>query len=270
MYLTSIVCLTFVAVTSVNAPNVVVYQSPLDYTRAIFEIFLLLNAARILEIEIYQIIRLKKEYLVDKMNIVEITSPVMLILLLPVRYIHEQTHWYIYAVTYLVWFLQIIKYAPVFKFTGVFVDSLQKMFVKDILRFGIILSITIVVFSGTFLLVLKAENTLQLHEETTSFWKIGIVGIRIMIESDGIVEYTGDDGYKFAGAMVMMAFMFFIIVVLLNMMIAKLMNTYREIENTSLNGFHVRRAKIVARLEREHMPFPFDIFKIVSYLLLCK
>jgi hypothetical protein len=40
------------------------------------------------------------------------------------------------------------------------------MFVKDILRFAIFLFMTIVVFSGTFLLVLKAENTLQLHEET--------------------------------------------------------------------------------------------------------
>jgi hypothetical protein len=48
------VLLTIAAVTGVNAPNVFIYQSPIDYLRAICEAVLLLNAARMLVIEIYQ------------------------------------------------------------------------------------------------------------------------------------------------------------------------------------------------------------------------
>jgi hypothetical protein len=62
--------------------------------------------------------------------------------------------------------------------------------------------------------------------------------------------------------------MFFIIVVMLNMLIAQLINTYQDIESSSLKGFLVRRAKIVARLEREHMPCHFNVLNKVSNLML--
>lgn len=257
IYLVSVVLLTIAAVAGVNATDVVKYQSPIDYVRAVFEIILTLNAARILGIEIYQVTRLKKEYLLDKMNYFEIVAPMLIFLVLTLRYIHEQAHWYIYSAAYLVWLLQIVKFAPVFQFTGVYVDSLRIMIV-DILKFAILFVISIIIFSGTFLLVLKAENTLDKHQETKSFWSIFLVGLRVMIESDSIIEYTGDDGYKAAGVMAMMFFMFFIIVVLLNMLIAQLINTYQKFERSSLKGFKVRRAKIVARLEREQLPFIFN------------
>lgn len=257
IYLVSVVLLTIAAVAGVNATDVVKYQSPIDYVRAVFEIILTLNAARILGIEIYQVTRLKKEYLLDKMNYFEIVAPMLILLVLTLRYIHEQAHWYIYAAAYLVWLLQIVKFAPVFQFTGVYVDSLRIM-IDDILEFAILFVISIIIFSGTFLLVLKAENTLEKHQETKSFWSIFLVGLRVMIESDSIIEYTGDDGYKATGVMAMMFFMFFIIVVLLNMLIAQLINTYQKIERSSRKGFYVRRAKIVARLEREQLPFIFN------------
>ncbi|XP_045169215.2 uncharacterized protein LOC123531960 [Mercenaria mercenaria] len=256
LYLTSFILLTFIVISGVTSSDVKTYHSPLDFVRVIFEVIVFANALRVLLTEIYQIATLRTGYLVDKTNILEIIAPALLLSVLPMRYIHEQAHWFIFAASYFLWMLQIIKYAPVFKSTGVYAEALQTMIIGDFLKFGILISITTIIFSGTFLLVLKGEDSLTKHDETRTFWGIFLVGLRIMVEADSVVEYTGEDGYNPTGAIIMMLFMFFMVVVLLNILIAQLINTCQRIENSSIKGFYLRRAKIIARMEREQTPIP--------------
>ncbi|XP_053390723.1 uncharacterized protein LOC128553567 [Mercenaria mercenaria] len=85
-------------------------------------------------------------------------------------------------------------------------------------------------------------------------WGIWFVGLRTMIEAQPIVEYTGSEGYRPMGTVVMLMFIAMTIVVLLNILIAQLTETYHIIQSDARKSVVVNRAWIIARLERNAVP----------------
>ncbi|XP_053390030.1 uncharacterized protein LOC128552962, partial [Mercenaria mercenaria] len=141
--------------------------------------------------------------------------------------------------------------------TGAYVESLRIIFWKDVLPFGVVFCIVNVAFGGTFLLVLKGEDSLETHNETSSLFGIWYVGIRTLIEAQPVVEYTGEEGYKLAGTFVMLLFMSMTTVVLLNILIAQISETYQNVQVDAWKSVVVNRALIITRLERNRSHFTF-------------
>ncbi|XP_053395889.1 uncharacterized protein LOC128556019 [Mercenaria mercenaria] len=71
-----------------------------------------------------------------------------------------------------------------------------------------------------------------------------------MVESAPIVEYVGSSGYRTIGSIMFTVFTFVTIVVLMNMLIAQLSNTYTDIQVEAVKTVRANRAWIITRAER--------------------
>ncbi|XP_053381356.1 uncharacterized protein LOC123563805 [Mercenaria mercenaria] len=258
LYLLSLFSLTFSVAVGATSADVREYDTRLQHSRAVFEIVAYGFVIKAIVNEIIQVVRHRLTYCKQLLNWLELISAVLLLLVLPVRYINIRAHWYIFAVGYFLWVIKIFKYAVVFSETGAYAESLRTIFWRNFLPFSLLFCIVNLAFGGTFLLVLKGDGDLDIHDETSSMWGIWYVGLRTMIEAQPVVEYTGSEGYRSMGTIVMLMFMAMTIVVLLNILIAQLTETYHIIQSDAWKSVVVNRAWIIARLERNAVPCPLQ------------
>ncbi|XP_053394446.1 transient receptor potential cation channel subfamily A member 1 homolog [Mercenaria mercenaria] len=260
LYLLSLFSLTFSVVTAVMADNVRRYDTSLQRARAFFEITLCILSFYRLVTEIWQIKRHMLDYWKQFNNWIELLSSSIIFLVLILRFTTENAHWFVLAVTYVLWVLRIFKYAAVSTQTGAYAESLRQILIRNFVPFSLLFIVVNVAFSGVFLLVLKGEGSLNTHEETSTIFGILFVGLRTMIEAQPIVEYTGSDGYGTAGIIVMLVFLSMTIVVLLNILIAQLSDTYSEIQGDAVKSVRANRVAILTRLERNE-------WQMLSYII---
>ncbi|XP_062500501.1 uncharacterized protein LOC134177743, partial [Corticium candelabrum] len=140
---------------------------------------------------------------------------------------------------------------------------------EDITRFSIIFLLFLVTFSGSLFLALRGEtrtsNTtnatqsdLDLFSQTSTYNDILLTGVRIMIEQDSIVDYLGGGGtrgFGWLGVVIILLFMVAVIVVLLNVLIAQLSDTYQNVQSDAQRELEINRAWIMARIEHNSILF---------------
>ncbi|XP_053390714.1 uncharacterized protein LOC128553558, partial [Mercenaria mercenaria] len=195
LYLLGLFSLTFSVAVAATTDDVKTYNTGLQYTRAFFEVISYGTVIRSLILEISQVTKHQLSYCQIRFNCLEMATALILVLVLPVRYINTHLHWYIFGLGYMMWVLKIFKYAVVFSKTDAYIESLRKIFWEDLIPFSLLFCIVNLAFGGTFLLVSKGDDSLETHAETSSLYGIWYVGLRTLIEAQPVVEYTGEEGY---------------------------------------------------------------------------
>ncbi|KAL3884016.1 hypothetical protein ACJMK2_030242 [Sinanodonta woodiana] len=253
LYLLTLLSLTFSAIAAALTPDPMVYDNGLQYTRGVFEVISLVMAILTFVSEMNQLRKHKTEYFHDAFNIMDMSSSVLLIALLPLRLTNRREQWHVFAFAYLFWTLRIFKFASVFRQTGAYVQILWRILVNDFFQFAVLFIIILLAFSGAFFLSLRGDDGLYLHNETSTFWGILFVGVRILTEAQPVVQYTGPEGYSPISCILMVCFIFTCCVLLLTIFIAQLSDTYQNVQNDAQRGLEVSRAWIVAKVELNYI-----------------
>ncbi|NP_001191574.1 vanilloid receptor [Aplysia californica] len=249
LFLLTLMSLTFSVVVSVVTPDPTVYDTPLHVARAVFEVWAVMTVVVTFIVELNQFRKHKLEYWRDQFNWIDISSSGLLITVVPLRFCHAQEQWPVFAMGYLLWTLRIFKYAAVFRQTGAYAQILWRIISHDFLQFTVVFLVILLAFSGSFVLALRGEDSLSVHNETSDFWQVLFTGVRILIEGQPVVEYSGEYGYKVMSCILMVVFLFFCCVVLLNILIAQLSDTYQNVQRDAQRGLELNRAWIITRVE---------------------
>ncbi|XP_053377720.1 uncharacterized protein LOC123529525 isoform X1 [Mercenaria mercenaria] len=249
LYIIGLFCITYSAIVAVTTPKPNVYKGPLQISRAVFEVLSLVMVAQTLSTEISQLRRHKLEYFHDTFNWFELSSAILLVFVVPLRFTHNNVQWHVFAFGYIFWTIRIFKFAAVFRQIGAYTQILARIIAHDFIQFGVVFFVILLAFSVSFFLFLRGDKDLDTHNETSTFWGILFVGIRSLTEAQPVVDYTGDDGYGKISVIFMLCFLFTCIVILLNILIAQLTDTYQKVQQDAQRGLEVNRAWIVARVE---------------------
>lgn len=252
-FFSTLITMTFSAVVATNCSDPYVYDiSALQIARIICEVWSLVMAFYTLFSEINQFRKQRVEYLKDVSNWVDLSSSILILLLLPLRVTHMNEQWFVFSAAYLLWTIRIVKYAPVFRYTGAYVRILWRILINDMFQFTMLFVFILLTFSGSLLLSLRGEGSLEQFSESSSFWSILFVGVRILIEAERIIEYTE---LQTMSLIIMVAFLFTICVVLLNILIAQLSDTYQNVQQDAQRGLEVSLALIVSKVESNSLLF---------------
>ncbi|XP_067674667.1 transient receptor potential cation channel subfamily V member 6-like [Haliotis asinina] len=249
IYCFTLLCLTFSLAVATLTADPAQYPDPRDKARAAAELWASGSVAFSLILEVNQMRRHRLAYWRDKFNWLDLTSSCLLLSVIPLRFTHSKQQWHVFSVGYLLWVLKVFKYAAVFRQTGAYALVLKRILGHDFVQFTALFSVILLAFSGSFILALRGENSLQVHPETGTFWEVMFTGVRILIESDPIVAYYGQDGYSTLSCIIMVIFLFTCIVVLLNILIAQLSDTYQNVQTDAQRALELNRAWIIARVE---------------------
>ncbi|CAC5394499.1 unnamed protein product [Mytilus coruscus] len=249
LYLITLLAMTYSSVVAVAAPDPLIYDSPTQLIRAVTEIWTCLMAFVTLLSEMNQIRKHKKEYLHDPFNYIDLPSSVLILSAIPLRVLRLNEQWPVLSVAFLLWVLRIFKYAAILRWaeqTGAYAQILWRVMRHDFIQFTVVFLVMLLAFSGAFMLSLKGEHSMELNSETSSFWKILFLGLKILIEAERIIEYSE---LRPMSCIIMVMFLFTCCVVLLNILIAQLSDTYQNVQQDAQRGLEVNRAWIVARVE---------------------
>ncbi|GFO43033.1 transient receptor potential cation channel subfamily v member [Plakobranchus ocellatus] len=265
LFLLTLLCLTFSVVVGVTTSDPTVYDTPIQVVRGVFEAWSLLAAMATFCLELNQFRKHKLEYWRDPFNWIDLGSSSLLLTVCPLRFTDHQEQWSVFSIGYLLWTLRIFKYAAVFRQTGAYSQILWRIISHDFLQFTVVFLVILLAFTGSFVLSLRGENSLDLHTETSSFWQVLFTGVRILIEAEPVVEYTGPDGYRVMSCILMVCFLFVCCVVLLNILIAQLSDTYHHVQAQAQRGLELNRAWIITRVELNSL-FIGQSYRISRYL----
>ncbi|XP_076077977.1 uncharacterized protein LOC143048275 isoform X1 [Mytilus galloprovincialis] len=246
LHLITLLALTFSSVVAVSAPDPSVYDTSLQVFRAIFEVWTCVMSLVTVCSEVNQLRKHKKEYFHDPFNYIDLPSSLLILSAIPLRALKLNEQWPVLSVAFLFWVLRIFKYAAVLRQTGAYAQILWRVLRHDFIQFTFVFLVMLLAFSGAFMLSLKGEHSMEIHSETSSFWKILFLGVRILIEAERIIEYSE---LKPMSCIIMVMFLFTCCVVLLNILIAQLSDTYQNVQQDAQRGLEVNRAWIVARVE---------------------
>ncbi|XP_045166668.1 uncharacterized protein LOC123530043 [Mercenaria mercenaria] len=249
LYIIGLFCITYSAIVAVMAPDPTVYSDRLQISRAVFEVLSCLMIGQTVLIEINQMRRHKIEYFHDTFNWFDFSSSILLICVIPLRFLHIDAQWHVFAFGYLIWTIRILKFAAVFRQTGTYTQILARIITHDFIQFGVVFLVILLAFSGSFFLSLRGDKNLDTHHETSTFLGILFVGVRSLTEAQPIVDYTGEEGYGTISVIFMVCFLFTCIVILLNILIAQLSDTYQKVQQDAQRGLEADRAWIVAGVE---------------------
>ncbi|XP_041352022.1 uncharacterized protein LOC121370686 isoform X2 [Gigantopelta aegis] len=249
MYCLTLIAMTFSVIVATMATEPASYVGALQISRAVTEVWTYLVVMTTFFIELNQFRKHKLDYWKDQFNWIDLSSSCLLIAVLPLRFTYRQEQWFVYSIGYLLWSLRIFKYAAVFRQTGAYSQILWRILEHDFIQFTILFAVILLTFSGSFVLALRGEESLQLHSETSNFWNILFTGVRSLIEAQPVVEYTGPDGYKTLSTILMVGFLFTCCVILLNILIAQVSDTYQNVQRDAQRGLELNRAWIITRVE---------------------
>ncbi|XP_053377734.1 uncharacterized protein LOC123529780 isoform X2 [Mercenaria mercenaria] len=258
LYILGLFCITYSVIVAVMSPDPALYNGPLQISRAVFEVLSLVMVAQTVCTEINQLRRHKLEYFHDPFNWFDMSSAILLICVVPLRFTHNNAQWHVFAFGYLFWTIRIFKFAAVFRQIGAYTQILARIIAHDFIQFGVVFLVILLAFSGSFFLSLRGDRDLDTHNETSTFWGILFVGVRSLTEAQPVVDYTGEDGYGAVSVIFMVCFLFTCIVILLNILIAQLSDTYQKVQQDAQRGLEVNRAWIVAKVELNSFFFGKD------------
>ncbi|KAL5009682.1 hypothetical protein ScPMuIL_011987 [Solemya velum] len=252
LYLFTLFAMVFSIIVAAMSKDPMIYDSGLDYARAVFEVWCYIFAIYVLLNEGNQLRKHKLEYFQEAFNYIDSASSILLLSMLPLRLTDSNGQWQVLATAYILWVIRIFKYAAVFRQTGAYTQILWRIVAHDFPQFTALFGVLLLAFSGSFLLALKGENILDNNGEASTFWEISFIGVRTLTEAQPVMDYAGFPPFS---CFLMVGFIFTCCVVLLNILIAQLSDTYQNVQRDAQRGLEVNRALIVARSELNSLHF---------------
>merc|ERR1740128_503030 len=143
------------------------------------------------------------------------------------------------------WFY-LMFFCGAIKLTGPFVTMIFKMVTGDMFTFSIIYSIMLLGFSQAFYFIIKSHSDAELYEKYHTTW-IGMFHMTL-----GSYDYNllGNTPYPRMAKVIFVLFQILIPILLLNMLIAMMGNTYGIVIESAEKEFLKAWAKVIMSLER--------------------
>eukprot|EP00117_Sycon_ciliatum_P009432 scpid37883/ scgid3891/ len=242
MYLVFLFCLSFSLISASRQANPAVYNSAEDRARGFFEVVTLLIMAYYFVSDMILFKRTGFEYLLSVSNSVRLLSTLLSVIIIPLRFTEVRGQWHVASITFALFWLQLLAYLSVTRFVGIYMQMLTRILVRDVSRFLVVFLTILVTYSGALVLALRAESLtgtevpeedstapfetteLAISRLTNSFGAILLTGLRSMVQQENIVDYVNEDSkdtsFSWLGIIINILFLFFLLVVLLNILIA--------------------------------------------------
>ncbi|CAF1052768.1 unnamed protein product [Rotaria sordida] len=129
-----------------------------------------------------------------------------------------------------------------FRFTGPFVIMIYKMLFNDVLRFCIIYIIFLAGFSQSFFILFN-ENGLPGYISSIKQCFLGLLG-------DFDLDYYTGGQYPLTSVTLLIIYIIVITILLLNLLIAMMGDTYADVKQNAKKLWHLERARIALDVER--------------------
>eukprot|EP00117_Sycon_ciliatum_P038570 scpid20096/ scgid1534/ Transient receptor potential cation channel subfamily V member 4; Osm-9-like TRP channel 4; Transient receptor potential protein 12; Vanilloid receptor-like channel 2; Vanilloid receptor-like protein 2; Vanilloid receptor-related osmotically-activated channel len=234
---------SFQAATNVSEAihgNPLQYDSFLDYTRLAIEILMLILTAASLLAEGLELKQSGvRNYLREPSNYYQVFTSLSFFALIPLRVSQSFAQWEFMAVLYMLVTMRILVSISILRITGIYLQILVKIMVRDMVRFSIIYCIFLLAFSGSTYLLLGGSDypesngltgtDLDRTDELSDYPHIVVTLLRIMVQNENVGTYFGT-GYFWPTILLRILYLFMVLIVLLNILIAQLSDTYAEIK----------------------------------------
>ncbi|CAH1780539.1 unnamed protein product [Owenia fusiformis] len=248
-FLLSIFMITFSVAVGCQTPDPLVYDTPIHVLRAVCEVGTIAFVSYQLLDEITQMIVLGSLYWRDIFNLFDLLSIVCVLAVIPLRLLDVNEQWHVYVFAYVSWTSRILEYSAVSEQTAVFVKIFYVIVTRDIILFVVLFFIILLMFSGSYQLALRAEGHLAQSNYTTSMLSIVFIGIQTLVEQQPSIDYT-EDTDKWFSIVVMVVYLTVCVIIMLNLLIARLSDRYQRMHDNRERDLYVSRAWVLTRLER--------------------
>ncbi|XP_015780961.1 PREDICTED: uncharacterized protein LOC107358902 [Acropora digitifera] len=131
-----------------------------------------------------------------------------------------------------------------FRTTGLYTKTLAKIIYRDMIRFGVVFFIVFLGFCGALYMTLKATDNQDLF---LSYGWLMLAAVRALVEQQPAEEDYSK--FNWLAILIILAYMAMVIVILLNVLIAQLSDTYSEAKRNAKLQYSIDRMLIVTRLE---------------------
>eukprot|EP00117_Sycon_ciliatum_P012001 scpid14930/ scgid13238/ Transient receptor potential cation channel subfamily V member 4; Osm-9-like TRP channel 4; Transient receptor potential protein 12; Vanilloid receptor-like channel 2; Vanilloid receptor-like protein 2; Vanilloid receptor-related osmotically-activated channel len=235
------------------------YPDVESYFRAICEVLIIIGTLNNLYQEIREMITSELlDYWTDKYNYVQLSTISLFLVLIPLRWTDTDVQWYVAACTYMVVCLRTLQLISVTKVVGIYLQILIEIVKKDVSKFAIIFSIFWIMFSGsTFLVLVGTKNAsgtvtgtdLDKISDTGSYSHILLSGLRMMVQAESVVDEYQTKLHWLA-VVIQMFFLFTLLIVILNILIAQLSDTYQRVKENAQRTLEQNWASALRNLEQ--------------------
>jgi hypothetical protein len=238
------------------------YNTPLDIFRLVCETITLLIILGMIVAEIVNIIGLGKSYcsFQEFFSFVNWLAIFFTLLIIPLRATSTKEQWIIASIAYFFHGLRAFEFAALFRLTGVYVQTLRYIFKEDVLKFVTIFIVVLLLFMGCLGLALRddldtayqsssSQNVTLPEDFTSAFYDLYYIGLRTMIQASSVWNYVV---FRWLGVIVYLSFLFVVVTVLLNVLIAQMTDTYARVQASALTTYLYLRALFIVKVERKY------------------
>ena len=211
------------------------------------------------------------------LNLIDISALVSLILLIILRLSQVPGQWTFASLSFILFSLKLFKYTRIYPSLGAYVRTIVHIFIYDITQFGIIIFIFLLAYFGGIHLAARqnivepgtanslTSSTCSNQSQSSLFWldpdrtllydlrRPLITGIIFLLDGGPGNEEDTLLNSNLLFTLLYLAFAFTIIVVMLNILIAQLSETYAQIIKTS--GFHYKIELVVSIEFKSNLAF---------------
>jgi hypothetical protein len=142
----------------------------------------------------------------------------------------------------------------------VYVQTLRYIFKEDVLKFVTIFIVVLLLFMGCLGLALRddldtayqsssSQNVTLPEDFTSAFYDLYYIGLRTMIQASSVWNYVV---FRWLGVIVYLSFLFVVVTVLLNVLIAQMTDTYARVQASALTTYLYLRALFIVKVERKY------------------
>jgi len=215
-----------------------------DKVRLIAEIALLVILCFHIFEEVIQIAREKKMYLKNKYNVLDWLGMLLLLAVIPLRAKGHDAQWYVSSLAYLINFLRIFKFSCVYKTGNLYMNTLCRIIADDIPKFLCVFGFIFLSFCGALFLSLRVADNQKL---LGGFEQVLLSGVRVLAEGQPVFEDYNE--YNPLSILLHLAYMVAVTVIMLNILIAQLSETYSQAKKSAEQQYDIDRMLLLAQSE---------------------
>ena len=219
-------------------------------------------------------IRASGEYFGDLSNYLDFLGLLSLLILVILRVFSQPSQWIFATLAFLINGFRIFKYVALVPKLGPYTIILFKILISDVPLFSIVFFLIDIIFAGGYFIALRTpystsvfrnasviQDTSRVVGLDNSVEWVFLSGMRILLEGN---IYADEYLYKqlnWLAAIIYFAFLFLVIVVLLNVFIAQLSDTYGDVRMKVERIFALHELKFIIQIEKTSLISFFISFR---------
>ena len=226
------------------------YETSLDYFRGVCEIVTLFFTLIFIYSEMDEVRKDRGAYFCDLFNYLDVLGLVLIIGVIPLRYTGCTTAEYgVSAAAYLINFLRVGKTATAFRSMSIYMKTFGQIITQEISRFLGVFIIIMLSYTGAVFLALKAAP----KPEAQTYWYVLMQEVRSLAEAGGFGETENYTAMHVVVLLLILVNMFTCIVVLNNILIAQIGDSFSAAQANAAIEYDIDRTKLVTRIEAKGM-----------------